>query len=254
MVKLVNRAKAVESMAGLGAVERLQAWLDQLALDGREERDDEAEATARVALMTVHTSKGLEFPVVFVVHMMEGTFPHKRSLESEAGVEEERRLAYVAFTRAQRRLVVTRSRTIHKHGAPTRRASTTTIPPSRFLYGLPTGAIHGDIPRMGPRPEEGGDPLAATNARLRRFIGRRDEAAPDPDVEVTTTEIERLEQLEPGARVLAPARGLGRVDRRRGEGSAASILVRFDDGTSDWLSPFGGAVQLVLREEARPDP
>ena len=88
-----------------------------------------------MTLLTVHSAKGLEFPVVFVVQMNEGMFPHERN--AELGLEEERRLAYVAFTRAMQRLVVTRTLT-DIQGRPTQ--------PSRFLFDLPADVIDGDLP------------------------------------------------------------------------------------------------------------
>ena len=97
---------------GVGPMEALTAWLDRISLTA--DTDDLPDA-GQVTLMTVHSSKGLEFPVVFVVQMNEGVFPHERSIET--GIEEERRLAYVAFTRAMKRLVVTRSMLTGKPGA-----------------------------------------------------------------------------------------------------------------------------------------
>jgi DNA helicase-2/ATP-dependent DNA helicase PcrA len=88
-----------------------------------------------VSLMTVHTAKGLEFPWVFVTGLEERIFPHARSVDDEVAVEEERRLCYVAITRAMRRLILTRVRR--------RRLSGQELPgiPSRFLHDLPTEAI-----------------------------------------------------------------------------------------------------------------
>jgi DNA helicase-2/ATP-dependent DNA helicase PcrA len=66
--------------------------------------DDYKEKTDQITLMTIHAAKGLEFPVVFMVGMEEGLFPHERSVDDEEGVEEERRLCYVGMTRAKRLL------------------------------------------------------------------------------------------------------------------------------------------------------
>jgi DNA helicase-2/ATP-dependent DNA helicase PcrA len=85
----------------------------------------------QVALMTLHSAKGLEFPVVFLVGMEEGIFPHSRSLDDEAEMEEERRLAYVGITRAEQELHLTRAklRSIYGH--------TSMNPASRFLEEIP---------------------------------------------------------------------------------------------------------------------
>jgi DNA helicase-2/ATP-dependent DNA helicase PcrA len=86
-----------------------------------------------VTLMTLHTAKGLEFPVVFLTGMEDGVFPHMRSLGSPRELEEERRLAYVGITRARQRLYVTRSIRRSAWGAPAFN------PPSRFLEEIPPG-------------------------------------------------------------------------------------------------------------------
>src|SRR5438132_62700 len=119
-------AEEVEVVSGEGT---LEAFLEHLALitdvDTWQERAD------RVTLMTLHSAKGLEFPVVVLAGLEEGLFPHVRSLEEEAGVEEERRLCYVGMTRAQQRLVLTY--------AHQRAAFGTSRPglPSRFLAEIP---------------------------------------------------------------------------------------------------------------------
>lgn len=91
----------------------------------------EDQRSGSVTLMTVHTAKGLEFPVVFVTGMEDGTFPHQRSLGEEAELAEERRLAYVAITRARKRLYLTRAAVRSAWGAPQE------MPPSRFLDDIP---------------------------------------------------------------------------------------------------------------------
>ncbi|MDO5729333.1 MAG: UvrD-helicase domain-containing protein [Actinomycetaceae bacterium] len=85
----------------------------------------------QVTLMTVHTAKGLEFPVVFVTGLEDGTFPHQRSLADESELSEERRLAYVAITRARRKLYLTRAAVRSAWGTPS------DLPPSRFLDDIP---------------------------------------------------------------------------------------------------------------------
>ena len=90
-----------------------------------------AEEQGQVTLMTVHTAKGLEFPVVFVTGMEDGTFPHSRAMSEETELAEERRLAYVALTRARERLYVTRSAVRSAWGAAN------AMPASRFLDDIP---------------------------------------------------------------------------------------------------------------------
>ena len=101
----------------------LVADSDQVPADG--------ERGGQVTLMTVHTAKGLEFPAVFVTGMEDGTFPHQRSLGDESELEEERRLAYVAITRARERLYLTRAAVRSAWGTPQE------MPPSRFLDDIP---------------------------------------------------------------------------------------------------------------------
>ncbi len=111
----------------------LVADADQLP-DAADLEDDAARKAAedgQVTLMTVHTAKGLEFPVVFVTGMEDGTFPHSRCLADDAALAEERRLAYVALTRARERLYVTRAAVRSAWG------SAQAMPASRFLDDIP---------------------------------------------------------------------------------------------------------------------
>lgn len=112
------------------AAEKLPAFMEWLAL--RSDLDSIAGSTSAVTMMTVHAAKGLEFPVVFVSGMEEGIFPHIRPGEDDpASLEEERRLAYVAITRAERHLYLTYAATRRTFG------STTANPPSCFLREIP---------------------------------------------------------------------------------------------------------------------
>ena len=115
----------------------LVADSDQLppSADLEDEDARQAEEQGQITLMTVHTAKGLEFPVVFVTGMEDGTFPHARSLAEETELAEERRLAYVALTRARERLYLTRAAVRSAWGAAN------AMPASRFLDDVPDETI-----------------------------------------------------------------------------------------------------------------
>ena len=121
----------------------LTAFLTQLALvsDLDTLEDD---GGPRVVLMTTHAAKGLEFPVVFVAGLEEGIFPHERSFETADGIEEERRLCYVAITRAEKRLYLTSARRRNIFG----RAMMNN--PSRFLKEIPASVLDQEAPDTAP--------------------------------------------------------------------------------------------------------
>lgn len=135
-------ASRVENLAELHSVAKdfsqvdpegdLAAFLERVALVADSDQvPSEDQRSGQVTLMTVHTAKGLEFPTVFVTGMEDGTFPHQRSLSDPGELEEERRLAYVAITRARERLYLTRAAVRSAWGAPQE------MPPSRFLDDIP---------------------------------------------------------------------------------------------------------------------
>ncbi|MBM6775039.1 ATP-dependent helicase [Olsenella profusa] len=119
------------------ASEKLPALIEWLAL--RSDLDSLAGQSHAVTMMTIHSAKGLEFPVVFVAGMEEGIFPHTSYEGDPAAVEEERRLAYVAITRARRKLYLTHATTRRTYG------SVQANPPSRFLNEIPDA----DVERVG---------------------------------------------------------------------------------------------------------
>ena len=114
--------------------EDAQAFLDHAALVADSDRLDEA---AQITLMTLHNAKGLEFPLVAMIGMEEGLFPHSRSFEDDAAMEEERRLCYVGMTRAEQRLVLTCARTRRRWGG----GAPDWMAPSRFLGETPPALI-----------------------------------------------------------------------------------------------------------------
>ena len=123
------------SYADLPAGEGLAAFLEEVALVS--DSDELPEEQSAPTLMTLHTAKGLEFPVVFIAGMEEGVFPHSRSKDDPDRMAEERRLAYVGITRAKQRLYLLHAfrRTLY--------GSSETFPPSQYLTDIPRELING---------------------------------------------------------------------------------------------------------------
>ena len=219
----------------LSPIEKLITWLDRVSLSSdKEDSPDDSEVT----LLTVHTSKGLEFPVVFVVQLNEGSFPHSRSIEE--GISEERRLAYVAFTRAMKRLLITRSAVGLAH-----RNTTEPTPCSRFLYGLPPEATNGDLPYG--EPAEQGSVIPSLDApqreALRQMVAwRKASPAASPEGEHTLVDVESSEDLSPGTKVFHNSLGKGTVLTL----SDAHIRIMFEQGGSRRLSLQQLPVKLLL--------
>jgi DNA helicase-2/ATP-dependent DNA helicase PcrA len=124
-----------ELVGAAGEVETVDEFLESISLVSDVDGLDEADQSS-VVLMTLHSAKGLEFPVVFIIGLEDGVFPHLRSLTDPDQLEEERRLAYVGITRARQRLYLTHawSRTLF--------GGTQYNPPSRFIDEIPDGLIH----------------------------------------------------------------------------------------------------------------
>ncbi|MEE4661154.1 MAG: DNA helicase II [Halieaceae bacterium] len=177
----------------------LQEFLDNAALDAGEAQADAHEDS--VQLMTLHSAKGLEFPLVFLAGMEENLFPHRMSLEEPGRLEEERRLCYVGITRAMQRLVISYAETRRLHGNENFNA------PSRFIREIP-----------GELMEE-----VRLNTTITRpaMVGRAAEAA---DTGLTL-----------GQRVFHQVFGEGVVLNFEGRGSNARVEVNFDAEGSKWL-------------------
>lgn len=125
----IENVKELISVAESWGELSLETFLEEVALIS--DIDNYSQDTNAVTLMTMHAAKGLEFPVVFIPGMEEGIFPHSRALFDGEQMEEERRLCYVAFTRAKERLIVTHANARLLYG------STSHNPPSRFLLEIP---------------------------------------------------------------------------------------------------------------------
>ncbi len=136
LAELVSAAKEYEVREAGGSV---AGFVDRLSLLSDTD-ESEGAADARVLLMTVHSAKGLEFPLVFIAGLEEGLFPHSRSSDDEAELEEERRLCYVGMTRAQKQLML--SSALRRRWYGEYRATT----PSRFVTEVPAELVD----RTGP--------------------------------------------------------------------------------------------------------
>jgi DNA helicase II / ATP-dependent DNA helicase PcrA len=140
----------------------LVAFLTDLALVADIDRldDDGEKKTDFVTLMTLHSAKGLEFPVVFLIGMEEGVFPHSRSLMEEDEMEEERRLAYVGITRAEEELFITNAQMRTLFGR------TNMNPESRFIKEIPADLVEDAVPKVRrPAPTSGGRPASTIGGR-----------------------------------------------------------------------------------------
>ena len=178
-----------------------QQFLDSAALDAGDAQADPYEDS--VQMMTLHSAKGLEFPLVILAGLEENLFPHRMSVEEPGRLEEERRLAYVGITRAQQRLLITYAESRRLHGSETYNT------PSRFVREIPADVIeevrlHGGITR--PLVDRLQKPLAESNDSGLRL----------------------------GQRVSHPMFGEGMVLNIEGRGANARIEVNFSEG-SKWL-------------------
>ncbi len=161
-----------------------------------------------VTLMTLHTAKGLEFPVVFVTGWEDGMFPHMRALDDPSELSEERRLAYVGITRARQRLYVSRAVVRSSWGQPMLN------PESRFLREIPQELI--EWRRSAPAPSYSAPVSGAGRFGTPRSAPARSGASKRPPL-----------VLQPGDRVTHDKYGLGRVEEVSGVGESAMSLIDF---------------------------
>ena len=141
----------------------IETAINKLILRDLLERQEEEDINNQVQLMTLHAAKGLEFPYVFIMGMEEELLPHRNSIES-GDIEEERRLAYVGITRAQRGLTFTLARKRKQFG------ETVTTTPSRFLDELPQDLLDWEG-RGNATPEQKHEKAAAALAGLKDLFG-----------------------------------------------------------------------------------
>jgi DNA helicase-2/ATP-dependent DNA helicase PcrA len=159
-----------------------------------------------VTLMTLHTAKGLEFPTVFLTGMEDGIFPHARTLDDPKEIEEERRLAYVGLTRAEKRLYISRAEYRLTFGTPKYN------PGSRFLDEIPTTLI------------EWKNEARSSSSSGSSGLRRRTPTTPPPRA---TGKTSSAMVLEVGQRVSHDTFGLGTVVALAGEGDKSEATINF---------------------------
>ena len=203
--ELVSAAKDFELSfdADHNKQEIVEQFLDNISLDAGDRQADAHEDA--VQLMTLHSAKGLEFKLVFLTGMEESLFPHGRSMESPAQLEEERRLCYVGITRAMQKLYLTYAESRRLHGTDIFN------PPSRFLKEIPAELIDEIRPR------------AQTTAPYAR---KRSSSFND-----TASDI----GFSLGDKVSHPSFGDGIVLNYEGVGESASIQINFEAVGTKWL-------------------
>lgn len=187
----------------------LQQFLDNAALDAGDAQADEHEDS--VQLMTLHSAKGLEFPLVFLAGMEENLFPHRMSIEEPGRLEEERRLCYVGITRAMEQLMITYAESRRLHGSE---AFNT---PSRFIREIPAELLQ---------------EVRINNTVARPVSSFAQAAVPDTELSL-------------GQRVYHQIFGEGTVLNFEGRGTSARVEVNFDDEGSKWLVLQYANLQLI---------
>ena len=193
-----------EDEEGAADMSELVAFLSYASLEAGEGQAQAGEEG--VQLMTLHSAKGLEFPLVFLAGLEEGLFPGTRSLEESGRLEEERRLAYVGITRARQKLVLGYAESRRIHGQDNYNL------PSRFLREIPRELLHEVRPKVQvSRPASLG---------ANRVMGHAQIEAPP---------------IKLGALVSHPKFGEGMVTDYEGNGAHARVQVEFADAGSKWL-------------------
>ncbi|MCX5949602.1 MAG: UvrD-helicase domain-containing protein, partial [Cyanobacteria bacterium] len=238
--ELVNAALQYQEENEEGS---LEGFLASAALAS--DADSKDTAADRVTLMTLHASKGLEFPVVFLVGLEQGLFPSYRSLEDPAALEEERRLCYVGLTRAKERLFLSHASERRLWGGMREPAV-----PSVFLSELPAELLQGDLPQSGGaaiRREQRLERLTRVDRDDSRRVAAGGEAARPANA------VRRRAPARPWA-VGDPVRhasfGVGTITHLFGSGERLSLAVKFEGMGPKILDPRLAPIEPVSTDPA----
>jgi DNA helicase-2/ATP-dependent DNA helicase PcrA len=240
---------AAEELGDEPVTPGLSDFLERVALVADSDQIPDApggeDSQGVVTLMSLHTAKGLEFPVVFLTGLEDGIFPHQRSLGDKPELEEERRLAYVGLTRARERLYVSRAVLRSAWGAPVHN------PASRFLDELPVDLVDWrrtaaeqtswSRPDLGSRFGAG----SLTGRGRQQMQSRFGTAAARADASRKAMAGRAVPNLDPGDRVQHDAFGLGTVISVEGAGEGAVASIDFgSDGVKRLLLRYAPVERL----------
>jgi DNA helicase-2/ATP-dependent DNA helicase PcrA len=200
----------------------LQAFLAHAALESGEGQAEEWEDC--VQMMTLHTAKGLEFPLVFLSGMEDGLFPHQRSIDDLEGLEEERRLCYVGITRAMKQLYLTYAESRRLHGMDSLGT------PSRFIAELPEDLLEEVRPRI-----QVSRPMIGSGYRPPSPAGKFREPVAEPSAP----------GIKLGARVRHGRFGDGVILNLEGQGAQARVQVNFEQQGAKWLMLSYANLEIV---------
>ena len=217
--ELVNAAAAFDGEDRTPEAEEmdpLTAFLVHAALEAGEHQAGEGQDALQ--MMTVHSAKGLEFDAVFLTGLEEGLFPHEQSVTETDGLEEERRLAYVAITRARKRLYLSFAQTRMLHG------QTRYNLPSRFLDEVPEGLLKWLTPRFSNQRRAVMSSAAAYSA------------APKPDSGFKLATRKDVGGFRVGQNVTHAKFGAGVIVDAEGQGNDARVQVNFGRQGVKWLA------------------
>jgi DNA helicase II / ATP-dependent DNA helicase PcrA len=226
----------------------LAAFLERVALvaDADQIPDDDGASSGVVTLMTLHTAKGLEFPVVYLTGLEDGLFPHLRALGDPTELAEERRLAYVGLTRARHRLYLSRALTRSAWGQPM------TNPESRFLADVPKSLMHW----RRVEPERAGPVGRTVFGRTGGFNGADLTGADSAQASVAARGLRSTPfrgwqntpalSLDVGDRVTHDKYGLGTVVATDGSGPRATATIDFGSAGTVRLMLIGGVPLVKL--------
>jgi DNA helicase-2/ATP-dependent DNA helicase PcrA len=217
--ELVSAAKSFQADPAMEMSE-LDAFLSHAALEAGEGQADAWEDC--VQLMTMHSAKGLEFPLVFLCGMEDGLFPHQRSINDPNGLEEERRLCYVGITRAKQTLYVTHAEQRRLHGMDSFSQA------SRFIAEIP----HELIEEIRPRVQVSRPMATTSRSRARGNGGSGMRAGAEMGVRL-------------GQRVRHGKFGDGVILNCEGQGAHARVEVNFETAGSKWLVLSYANLQLM---------
>ena len=219
--ELINAAKSftqeeLDNKNEGSIMDILAAFVDKAALDAGDTQAGAGEDA--VQLMTLHSAKGLEFPLVFIAGLEEGLFPHQMSIDSQSGLEEERRLCYVGITRAMQKLYLCHAESRRLHGEET------LTRPSRFLKEIPQELLE-EVRLQG---------RISRSSFFHEYGKNTHNSGEHANIAYSASSGDN-ESLSLGQRVRHPKFGEGVVLNCEGKGKNARIQINFDEVGGKWL-------------------